>query len=49
MNNTNNNGKIIDTIKCNGKYIDVSILKRRVWSAVAILGAAIFAGIVFFF
>lgn len=40
--------KTIDTIGFNGKYIDINILRRRIISAIAILGGLAFAGVVIF-
>ena len=53
--NTNNNdfkikknSTVIDAVNYNGKYVDVEIIKRRVISAIAIIGAAAFAGVIIF-
>ena len=42
------NHTIIDTVNYNGKYVDVQVIKKRVISAIAIIGAAAFAGIIIF-
>ena len=46
--NYKKNKTIIDTVKYNGKYVDVEVIKKRIISAVAIIGAAAFAGIIIF-
>ncbi|MBO6241826.1 MAG: hypothetical protein J6O61_13450 [Butyrivibrio sp.] len=46
--NIKGKSKIIDTISYKGKCIDISILKRRIISAIALLGAIAFAGILIF-
>ena len=35
--------KTIDTVSFNGKYIDINIIKRRIISAIAIIGGLAFA------
>ena len=42
------NPKVIDTINYNGKYVDVSTVKRKAAYAVAMLVAMAFALIIFF-
>ena len=46
--NIKGKSKIIDTVSFNGKCIDINILKRRIISAIALIGAVAFAGIIIF-
>ncbi|MBQ6589802.1 MAG: hypothetical protein IJI01_14145 [Butyrivibrio sp.] len=41
------NGKIIDTINYNGKYVDVSVIRKRVLSITAALAALACFAVIF--